>query len=56
VTVASGPSGDFVFTVGHDPETDLRSIVPTLDGFAAVITGDADGVLTITASDPESTH
>ena len=56
VTVASGPSGDFVFTVGHDPETDLRSIVPTLDGFAAVITGDADGVLTISASDPESTH
>jgi len=56
VTVASGPSGDFVFTVSHDPETDLRSIVPTLDGFAAVITGDADGALTITASDPESTH
>jgi hypothetical protein len=56
VTVASGPNGDFVFTVGHDPETDLRSIVPTLDGFAAVITGDADGVLTITASDPESTR
>ena len=56
VTVASGPSGDFVFTVSHDPETDLRSIVPTLDGFAAAVTGDADGVLTITASDPESTH
>ena len=56
VTVASGPSGDFVFTVSHDPETDLRSIVPTLDGFAAVVTGDADGVLTITASDPESTR
>ena len=56
VTVASGPSGDFVFTVSHDPETDLRSIVPALDGFAAVVTDDADGVLTITASDPESTH
>jgi len=56
VTVASGPSGDFVFTVSHDPETDLRSTVPTLDGFAAVITGDADGVLTISASDPESTQ
>jgi len=56
VTVASGPSGDFVFTVGHDPETDLRTIVPTLDGFAAAITGDADGVLTITASDPESAN
>jgi hypothetical protein len=56
VTVASGPSGDFIFSVGHDPETDLRSIVPELDGFAAVVTGDADGVLTITATDPESVH
>ncbi|MCI0581488.1 MAG: hypothetical protein L0227_01110 [Chloroflexi bacterium] len=56
VTVASGPSGDFIFTVGHDPETELRSIVPALDGFSAVITGDADGVLTVTASDPESAH
>ncbi|MEW5991985.1 MAG: hypothetical protein AB1736_11660 [Chloroflexota bacterium] len=54
VTVASGPSGDFLFTVSHDPETDLRSAVPALDGFAAVITGDADGVLTITATDPET--
>ena len=56
VTVASGPSGDFVFTVAHDPETDLRSAVPALEGFAATITGDADGVLSVTASDPESAH
>jgi hypothetical protein len=56
VTVASGPSGDFLFSVSHDPETDLRSTVPTLDGFAAAITGDADGVLTVTATDPESAH
>ena len=56
VTVASGPSGDFVFSINHDPETDLRSIVPALDGFAASITGDADGVLTATASDPDGTH
>ena len=56
VTVASGPSGDFVFSVTHDPETDLRSAVPALDGFAASITGDADGVLTVTASDPEANH
>jgi hypothetical protein len=56
VTVASGPSGDFVFTVAHDSDTDLTSVVPALDGFAASITGDADGVLTVTASDPESDH
>jgi hypothetical protein len=56
VTVASGPSGDFVFTVAHDPETDLASAVPALEGFAASITGDADGVLSVTATDPESVH
>lgn len=56
VSVASGPSGDFVFTVAHDPDTDLRSVVPNLDGFAASVTGDADGVITINASDPESTQ
>lgn len=54
VSVASGPGGDFVFSVEHDPDTDLRSAVPTLDGFAASITGDADGVIAIAASDPES--
>jgi hypothetical protein len=56
VSVASGPNGDFVFTVSHDPEADLRSTVPSLDGFQAVITNDADGVLSITATDPESAH
>jgi hypothetical protein len=56
VTVASGPSGDFVFTVAHDPETDLASAVPALEGFAAAVTGDADGVLSVTATDPESAH
>jgi hypothetical protein len=56
VTVASGPNGDFVFTVTHDPEADLRSTVPALEGFQAVITDDADGVLSITATDPESAN
>jgi hypothetical protein len=53
--VASGPTGDFVFTVTHESEADLRSAVPQLDGFAAVITGDADDVITVTATDPERT-
>ena len=56
VSVASGPSGDFVFSVTHDPEADLRSTVPALVGFQAVITDDADGVLSITATDPEGAH
>jgi len=56
VSVASGPNGDFVFTVAHDPDLDIRAAVPTLDGFAASIIGDADGVIAVSASDPESAH
>lgn len=52
VSVASGPNGDFIFTVQHSASTDLRTLVPELDGFAASITGDADGVLTVSASEP----
>ncbi len=50
VTVASGPNGDFIFSVTHDLDTDLRAAVLTLTGFSAVITGDADGVVTVTAA------
>ncbi len=56
VTVASGPTGDFIFSVAHEPKADLRAAVVALDGFGAVITSDVDGVLTVTASDPESTR
>ena len=52
VSVASGPNGDFIFTVQHAASTDLRAVVPELDGFSASITGDADGVLTVSASEP----
>ncbi|MEO7663812.1 MAG: hypothetical protein ABIV26_01700 [Candidatus Limnocylindrales bacterium] len=52
VAVSSGPTGDFVFTVSHTPDADLASAIPSLDGFSAAITGDADSVLTVTASDP----
>ncbi len=54
VGVSSGPDGEFIFTVSHDASVALRDVVPTLPGFAARITGDADGVLTVTARDPES--
>jgi hypothetical protein len=51
--VASGPGGDFIFTIQHAGSVDLRTIVPELEGFAATITGDADGVLTVNANEPE---
>lgn len=52
VSVASGPGGDFVFTVQHLASTDLRTLIPELGGYAASITGDADGVLSVAASEP----
>ena len=55
-SVASGPGGDFVFTVQHTDGTDLRTVLPALGGFEASITGDADGVLSVTAADPDRTH
>jgi len=54
VGVSSGPDGEFIFTVSHDASVALRDVVPALPGFAARITGDADGVLTVTARAPES--
>ena len=53
VAVASGPTGDFIFSVVHDAGTDLQATVVGLDGFSAAITGDAEGVLMVTASDPD---
>jgi hypothetical protein len=54
VGVSSGPEGEFVYLVSHDPEVTLRDAVPSLPGFAARVTGDADGTLTVVAQDPES--
>jgi hypothetical protein len=54
VAVASGPEGEFVFTVSHRPDVSFRDAIPTLPGFAARVTGDADGALVVTARDPET--
>ncbi|MBI3746146.1 MAG: hypothetical protein HY264_06405 [Chloroflexi bacterium] len=56
VSVSSGPNGDFVFTVQHAASVDLRTLIPELDRFSATITGDADGVLTVSASEPSETN
>lgn len=56
VAVASGPTGDFIFSVVHDAGTDLGAAVVGLDGFSAAITGEAEGVLTVTASDPDTSR
>ncbi len=54
VGVSSGPDGEFVFAVVHAPEVALGDVVPTLQGFEARVTGSGDGVLTVSARDPES--
>jgi hypothetical protein len=53
VGVSSGPDGEFLFLVQHDPEVSLRDVIPTLPGFQARITGGDDGVVTVSARDPE---
>ena len=54
VGVSSGPDGEFVFAVTHDPALDLSEGVATLPGFAARVTNETPGELTVAARDPES--
>lgn len=54
VGVSSGPDGEFVFTCTHAGDVSLRESVPTMQGFGARLTSAGDGVLHITARDPES--
>jgi hypothetical protein len=54
VTVASGPDGDFVFNVSHGPDVSFRDVLPTMPGFAARVTSIGDGVVQVTARDPEA--
>ncbi len=54
VAVASGPEGEFVFNVTHRPDVSFRDAIPTMQGFAARVTGTSDGMIAVTARDPES--
>jgi hypothetical protein len=54
VAVASGPAGEFVFNVTHRPDVSFRDAIPTMPGFAARVTNTADGVVHVTARDPEA--
>ncbi len=54
IGVASGPDGEFVFTVSHDSELNLAEAITALPGFEAKITSqNADG-LEVAAHDPDS--
>jgi hypothetical protein len=54
VGVASGPGGEFVFHVTHRPDVSFRDAIPSMPGFAARVTGTGDGVVSVTARDPEA--
>ena len=54
VGVSSGPDGEFVFKVAHGAEVSLPDAIPTLPGFEARVTGTGDGVVNVSARDPES--
>jgi hypothetical protein len=54
VGVSSGPDGEFIFTVGHGSDTSLSQIIPTLPAFQARVVSERDGVLNVSAHDPEA--
>jgi len=54
VGVSSGPDGEFIFTVGHGSDTSLSTLVPTLPNFQARVVSERDGVLNVSAHDPEA--
>jgi hypothetical protein len=54
VGVSSGPDGEFVFAVKHAGDAVLRDAIPSLPSFQARVTGSADGVVHVTAHDPEA--
>jgi hypothetical protein len=56
VGVSSGPDGEFMFAVHHSADVVLRDAIPSLPSFQARITSQTDGVLNVTAHDPESDH
>ncbi len=56
VTVTSGPYGEFLFHTSHRWDVDFDTVIPSLAGFAAEITGKADGAISVTTPDPEIEH
>jgi hypothetical protein len=54
VGVSSGPDGEFIFTVGHATDTTLNTLIPTLPNFQARVVSEREGVLNVSAHDPEA--
>ena len=54
IAVASGPEGDFIFTVGHTLGTGLTAAVQALPGFDIELTADDGDELRVAAQDRDS--
>ena len=54
VGVSSGPDGEFVFNVAHDPEVQLQDAITALPGFHARVTSSGENVFNLSARDPEA--
>jgi hypothetical protein len=54
IGVASGPDGEFVFTVTHDASLGLADAITALPGFDARISAETPGGLEVAAHDPDS--
>lgn len=54
VGVSSGPEGEFVFKTAHDADVALKDVIPTLPGFGARVVAAGEGVVNVSARDPES--
>jgi hypothetical protein len=53
VGVSSGPDGEFVFKVDHDPIVALQDVLPDLSGFKPRVISSAEGTIQVSASDPD---
>jgi hypothetical protein len=55
IGVASGPDGDFVFTVGHTLGAALSASIQELSGFDIQLTSESDEAINVVAQDRDST-
>lgn len=55
IGVASGPEGDFIFTVGHTLGAALTAAVAALPGFDVEITSETDDAINVAARDRDAT-
>lgn len=54
VEVTSGAEGEFVVVVRHREDVPFSTSIPEMSGFAAKVTSEADGTVTVAASETES--